>query len=283
MPVVSVVLLTMGDRPELDAAVASVRAQRGVTTEVVIVANATPGEIPDRDLLLEPGRNLGIPAGRNLGLASASGELVCFLDDDATLLGPDVLARAVQVFERRPDVAVVALRVVGPDGSSQRRHHPGLRSDPAASGEVTSFPGGAAVVRREAFEAVGGFYNEYFYALEETDLAWRLIDEGWRVRYEAELAVLHPVTEPSRHPEFARRTARNRVWLARRLLPAPMAVLYVLDWASITLVRQIRSPSLLLGWAQGTVEGLRSRPGPRNPISWSTVLELTRLGRPPVV
>jgi hypothetical protein len=39
----------------------------------------------------------------------------------------------------------------------------------------------------------------------------------------------------------------------------------------------------LLVWGRGFVEGWRSDPGPRRPMSWSTVLRMTRLGRPPVI
>ena len=84
---VSVVVLTMGDRPiELSVAIASARAQPG-KVEVVLVVN---GGSPDRsqaDIVVEPGRNVGIPEGRNLGVAACSGDFICFLDDDGELRG----------------------------------------------------------------------------------------------------------------------------------------------------------------------------------------------------
>ena len=41
----------------------------------------------------------------------------------------------------------------------------------------------------------------------------------------------HPAIEPTRHAEFYRYQARNRLWLARRNLPVPVGVIYVLAWA----------------------------------------------------
>ena len=83
----------MGDRPaQLDAAIRSARGQKGVDVEIVLVVN---GGDPDRslaDVVVEPGENLGIPGGRNAGAAVATGEFLCFLDDDGELLGDSVFA-----------------------------------------------------------------------------------------------------------------------------------------------------------------------------------------------
>ena len=95
--------------------------------------------------------------------------------------------------------------------------------------------------------------------------------------------MFHPATEATRHADHTRLTARNRVWLAHRSLPAPLAVLYCLDWLAITAIRNRFSPAVLNAAVAGTREGLRRPPGPRRPIGWGTVGRLTRLGRPPIV
>ncbi len=71
---------------------------------------------------------------------------------------------------------------------------------PDRSGPVTAFLGGAVVIRRAAFEQVGGYAADFRYAMEETDLALRLIDDGWTIHYDGTPAVIHPRTDPSRHP-----------------------------------------------------------------------------------
>jgi GT2 family glycosyltransferase len=193
MSVVSVVVLTMGGRPEaLAAAVASARAQVGVDGEIVLVVNGGNPERSLADVVVEPGENLGIPGGRNAGAAATSGELLCFLDDDGELLGDNVFACAAQRMDDRPDLGAIALRIVDPSGATARRHHPGLRSDPSVSGDVTSFPGGGSIIRRAAFDEAGGLCAEFVYGLEETDLAWRLLDRGWSIRYDADLQMFHP-------------------------------------------------------------------------------------------
>jgi GT2 family glycosyltransferase len=292
-PDVSVIILTQDDRPvELEAAVASVASQTGVVTETIVVRNGVaPDTRPSNDTLVSESdlgaqciglpENVGIPEGRNVGARAATGRHLFFLDDDAVLTDCGTLAAVTARLDANPDLGVVGLRIVDERGRTAQRHVPrwGGRSA-AASGEVTAFLGGAVAIRRRAFEMVGGYAGDYFYSMEETDLSLRLIDSGWRIWYSAETFVRHPYTDPARHADAARRTARNRVWLAHRTLPLPCAVVYLANWFVVTA---IRSPRTLRSVTDGYREGWRSRIGPRQPLRWATVLRLTRLGRPPVL
>jgi GT2 family glycosyltransferase len=145
---------------------------------------------------------------------------------------------------------------------------------------VTTFLGGACVIRREAFEVAGGFPARFFYAHEETSLAWRLLDLGYTIRYAADLRIAHPALPPARHAVYHHLTARNRVLLARKHLPAVVAVLYVASWAVLGL---LRSPGGRRALLRGFVDGMRFSPVERSPISWRTVVRMTRYGRPPLV
>lgn len=280
---ISCVILTMGDRPaELEAAVASMAVQRGVDLEILVVVNGTAATDPGhgaRSLVV--GRNLGIPAGRNLGVGATDGELVLFLDDDAWLPDADTLARASERFRADPALGIVSLRIASPEGATSRRHVPRLRTgDPARPSEVTTFLGGAAVVRREVFDRVGGLPEDFEYAHEETSLAWRALDAGYRIHYAGDLLVHHPETVPTRHARARYLSARNRVYLARDHLPAPLHGIYVTDWLLVTLVRD---PG---GWREtlrGLRDGLRSRRPGRRPIAWRTVFRMARIGRPPLL
>jgi GT2 family glycosyltransferase len=287
-PDLSVVVLTVGNRPsELRRAVDSALDQGGVDVEVVVVANGTPESalaLPndERVTVIAAEENRGIPGGRNIGADRASAPLLAFLDDDARFADRGVLARATEAFGEDPSLGVIALRIVDDEGVSARRHVPRLGSrNPERSGPVTAFLGGAAVIRRTAFADAGRYADGFVYAMEESDLALRLIDRGWGIHYDGTPAVVHPKTDPSRHPAAAERTMRNRLWLAYRNLPVPLAVAYVVNWLLITTLRRPRQVGDLL---RGALDGWRTRPrGERVPIRWSTVLRLTRLGRPPLV
>lgn len=76
--------------------------------------------------------------------------------------------------------------------------------------------------------------------------------------------------------------ARNRVWLARRNLPAVLEVAYVGSWVALTVAR-VRDREALGAWFEGLREGFRDDPADRRKMSWRTVWRMTKAGRPPVV
>lgn len=278
---IAVVVLTQANRPaELVRAIASVRAQEQVDLQLVLVVNgAHPPRTEPSDRLVVLPENVGIPGGRNIGATAADAQLIMFLDDDAELLDTGLLAAVVDRFKADPRLGAMAIRLIDEDGRTQRRHIPRLGSRSAEkSGPVTYFVGAACVVRTATFHGVDGFDGRFFYAMEESDLSWRVLDAGWSIWYSADLKAFHPRTAPSRHPGHARLTARNRLWMAWRLLPAPMFAGYLLTWTSLAVARGARPREMLAGYR----EAWSARPA-RQQIRWRTVVRMTLLGRPPVV
>ncbi|MFI6105380.1 glycosyltransferase family 2 protein [Streptomyces sp. NPDC051310] len=285
------VIITMGNRPDdLRALIESVRKQDGDPVEVVVVGNGAPVTgVPDGVRTVDLPENLGIPGGRNVGIEAfgphgGDVDALLFLDDDGLLPNTDTAELVRRAFTEDPELGIISFRIADPDtGVTQRRHVPRLRaSDPMRSSRVTTFLGGANAVRTKVFAEVGALPGEFFYAHEETDLAWRALDAGWLIDYRSDMVLHHPTTAPSRHAVYHRMVARNRVWLARRNLPAPLVPLYLGVWLLLTLARRPSVPALK-AWFGGFREGWTSPCGPRRPMKWRTVWRLTRLGRPPVI
>lgn len=285
-PRFGVVVLTMGRRPdELARGLASLLTQVDVDLDVVVVGNSwEPTGLPDGVRGVHLPENLGIPAGRNAGVSHVSGDLLFFLDDDAWLPDEHFLASVAERFARYPTLGLVQPRVVDPTGAaSPGRWVPRLRvGDPYASSPATSLWEGAVAIRRSVFEQVGGWPEQFFYAHEGIDLVWRVWDAGYVPWYAANLVAYHPVIDPARHEEFYRLNARNRVWLARRNLPAVLEPLYVGTWVGMTLLR-VHDADALRAWFGGLREGIEQRPADRRPMRWQTVWAMTRAGRPPVI
>ncbi|MFF3784629.1 glycosyltransferase family 2 protein [Streptomyces sp. NPDC001933] len=285
------VVITMGNRPdELRALLDSVARQDGDRIEVVVVGNGAPvPDVPAGVRTVELPENLGIPGGRNVGIeafgpSGADVDALLFLDDDGLLPLGDTAELCRQAFEADPGLGIISFRIADPDtGVTQRRHVPRLRAaDPMRSSRVTTFLGGANAVRTKVIAEVGPLPGRFFYAHEETDLAWRALDAGWMIDYRADMVLNHPTTAPSRHAVYHRMVARNRVWLARRNLPAPLVPVYLGVWLLLTLVRRPSGPALK-AWLGGFREGWATPCGTRRPMRWRTVWRLTRLGRPPVI
>ncbi|MFM6848936.1 MAG: glycosyltransferase family 2 protein [Terrabacter sp.] len=285
-PTVAAVVLSMGNRPaELEKALATLLAQEGVELDVVLVGNGwCPEGVPDGVRTVHLEENVGIPEGRNIGAREARGDILFFYDDDAFLPTTDVLARLAAEYALDERIAVVQPRGADPTGlPTPRRWVPHLRTaGGGAGGDVVVFWEGVCTIRRSAFEEVGGWPGHFWYGHEGIDLAYRLLDAGWRLRYRPDVVVNHPATQPTRHSVYYRMNARNRVWVAKRNLPHPVAEVYVAVWSAITVAR-VRDRDKLGVWFRGLREGVREDAGDRRPMGWSTVARLSRAGRPPIV
>jgi GT2 family glycosyltransferase len=283
----SCVILTMGDRPaEVNRAIDSVLTQRGAQVELVVVGNGAevtglPAGV--RTVLLP--ENVGVAAGRNAGVQACGGDVVLFLDDDGWYPDPGLASYVAARFAAAPALAVLSMQVVDPEGGPGARWHvPRLRAgDPERSSVVTTFLGGASAIRRPAYLEAGGYPDEFFYGHEETDLAWRLLDRGYRLEYDAAARMCHHTLPNARYDTFRRRDGRNRVLLARRNLPWPLAAVYLANWMALTVARERGKPASLRPWFTGFAEGWRTDPGRRRPISLGTAWRMTRAGRPPVI
>ncbi|MFG3344403.1 glycosyltransferase family 2 protein [Streptomyces sp. NPDC048018] len=285
------VIITMGNRPDdLRALLDSVARQQGEAIETVVVGQGVEiTDLPEGVRSVTLPENVGIPAGRNAGIEAfgpggSDVDALLFLDDDGLLANDDTAELVRQAFTADPRLGIISFRIADPDtGLTQRRHVPRLRAaDPMRSSRVTTFLGGANAVRTKVFAEVGGLPDAFFYAHEETDLAWRALDADWMIDYRSDMVLLHPTTPPSRHATYHFNVARNRVWLARRNLPAPLVPVYLGVWLLLTLARRPSVPALK-AWFGGFREGWKASCGPRHPMKWRTVWRLTRLGRPPVV
>jgi GT2 family glycosyltransferase len=276
-----VVILTQG-RESLHAAVESVLGQRGVAAEVVVVGNPWEAAgLPVGVRAVNTGANLGIAAGRNAGVAHVGGELLFFLDDDARIAHSDTLARLRERFAGDTRLGLVQLRVDPEDGGAVAREWvPRLRpGDRTRSSAATVVWEGGVAIRREAFEAAGGWPEVLWGVHEGVELAWRVLDRGWDVAYAGDLAVLHPPHKgPVPHTFTHYLSSRNRVWLARRHLPWPLALPYVVGFALRTAPR-LRHRATWRGYR----DGLRGDCGPRRPLEARTLWRMTRAGRPPLL
>ncbi|MEZ5380451.1 MAG: hypothetical protein R2754_01505 [Microthrixaceae bacterium] len=298
-PRIDWVVLTTGNRPhELATALNSIGPHLAAGERIHLVLNGPDLAPPDRSALEPPvggalhaiyaGENLGIPGGRNLGAAASDADVIAFLDDDAvitsTALGSDLRAR----FSADRRLGGVSFRIVDPvSGETAQRHVPRVGgAGVEREGRVTSFLGGACALSGSMFRDVGGYEDAFFYAHEESDLAWRAIAGGWRFVYAPSLIVEHPILPTTRHPGAIERSMRNRVWLVRRNLPASLALLHLTLWTVIGVARS-RSVAALSSTWRGLRAGMRDLPEPRHPANgrsrWRTAWRLTRAGRPPVL
>lgn len=249
---VAVIVVSYETRELLDRCLVSLRDE---ALEVWVVDNASRDgsaamvrdRHPDVNLIASD-ENLGFGRAVNLAAAGAQGHWLIAANADVALR-PGAIGALLQAAARDGRAGVFAPRLVLPDGTTQHSVHPfptlpftvafslGLPQrvrrwadrltlegfwDPARPRRVDWAVGAFLLVRREAFEAVGGFDERQWMYAEDLDLGWRLARAGWRTRYVPEALVDHTESASTRNA-FSDRTARwmqsTYAWMLRRRGP----------------------------------------------------------------
>jgi GT2 family glycosyltransferase len=137
--------------------------------------------------------NHGLSNARNTGLAAAVGELVAYIDDDATP-DPQWLDYLVHTFETTSHAAAGGPNVPPLDSpiADAVAHAPGgpihvLLTDTVAE----HVPGCNMAFRREALEAVGGFDPQFRTAGDDVDVCWKIQAAGWTIGFSPAALVWH--------------------------------------------------------------------------------------------
>jgi GT2 family glycosyltransferase len=190
--------------------------------------------------LVRAGQNLGFAAGNNLAFRLCNTDLVALLNPDAfpaeTWL--EWLVAAAKVY---PGCASFGSRQLSADdprivdgigdfyhltGRVWRERHGRVQGpEDLVPREIFSPCAAAALYRRKAVEAVGGFDEDYFCYVEDVDLGFRLRLAGYSARYVPEAVVLHcgSAVTGGRHSDFSiYHGHRNLVWTFVKNMPAPL-------------------------------------------------------------
>lgn len=158
-----------------------------------LAALAAAADGSDEVLVIREPAGSGFAAARRKGASAAQGDLIAFVDSDV-LVHHDALTRLRAAFVEDPHLAAVFGSYddspEAPDVVSRFRnllHHYVHQSSP---GGIGSFWGGLGAVRREAFEAVGGFDPAEKW-LDDVDLGMRLTAAGFRVELRPDIQGMH--------------------------------------------------------------------------------------------
>jgi hypothetical protein len=222
---VSVVMPFAGSRAEADTALATLHELNiGPDDELILADNAGVAPADERVTVVPATGEQSPSHARNAGAARASRPWILFLDADC--VAPAELLDRFFARSVGDDVGALAGAVVAAPGSGSRP--PGLAERYGAAKSFLDqdahlahpfMPRAVAanlLVRREAFEAIGGFY-EGVRAAEDTDFSWRLQRAGWRLEGRGEAVVEHRYRTSVRALRRQwRGYAAGRAWLGRR-------------------------------------------------------------------
>lgn len=266
----SVIVVNYRAYRDLAACLASVeRLSRRPAETIVVDQDAVPDEawavarrFPGVSLI-QTTENKGFGDGVNLGASHATGDALLVLNPDC-VLGTDLLAKLEDWLDAHSPAGAVGPAICDPDGTRQasarrfpdwttgvagrqswltrtfpnnvlsRRNlltHP-IRSQPV---QVDWVSGACVLLRRAAFDAVGGFDARFFLYWEDADLCRRLLDAGWQTWHHPGASATHTVARSSRtmpvratvafHASAFRYQWKHGSALARALAPVPAGLL----------------------------------------------------------
>ena len=228
IPDISAIIVNYNSGPHLAECLMSLDAGlAGLNWELVVVDNASIDdseavaereEIKNRVRLVRRSTNTGFAAAANLGARTAAANLLLFMNPDC-IVAPGFLDPLIDELDTAARAAAVAPCVFNEDGSSQgnargdptmmtglfgrstllSRLFPSarlarrnvLQTEDQTVRSVDWVSGSCVLVRRGAFNEVGGFDERYFLYWEDADLCRRLRNAGWSVRFRPDARVVH--------------------------------------------------------------------------------------------
>ena len=234
---VAAIIVNYNSGAELAAALRSIADEMaGLSWEAVVVDNASSDgseaaaeAFSPQVRLLRNAENVGFARGINQAVRHTRAPLLLIQNPDCRLL-PGALAALREVLTSNCGCAIASPRILDPDGSVQgsargdpdlltglfgrtgllRRLLPAARvsmrnvvteaaiRSGAPSVKVDWVSGACMLVRRDAFESVGGFDEGYFLYWEDADLCRRMRARGFHVRYVPGATAVHRVGQSSR-------------------------------------------------------------------------------------
>lgn len=261
----SVIVLGYGSEPFLEHALDALAADAGPDDEIVLVDNGIAGRPtragswPPSVTVVGEGANRGFAGGCVYGVAQATGDVLVFVNSDA-IVHPgalDVLTRATD--RDQVGIACGCLRLADQpelvNSAGNPIHFSGISwaggcGEPATryadEREVPVATGGLFAMRREVWDALGGFDELYFAYNEDTDLSLRAWLQGWRVLFVPEAVADH-------HYEFGRSPLKMYLVERNRLLTVltdyPSRLLRAVLPALLAIELLLLVQALLQGWA----------------------------------
>ncbi|QBQ54496.1 glycosyltransferase family 2 protein [Nitrosococcus wardiae] len=185
------------------------------TYKINILDNCSGDDLSDLELEFKENKNiafyysnknLGFGAGHNLLAKKSSSKYILLLNPDIEFIEEDTIKRLMEKAEKSDDIKVVGPKLIGKDGKVQVYDHGELHGftawvinnagnaywkDRSVEGEVAWVSGAVFLIKRSAFEKVGGFDENYFLYKEEEDLCLGIRKLGGKIMYVPDIKLEH--------------------------------------------------------------------------------------------
>ena len=240
-PLFSIVIPNWNGKQFLQVCLDSLREQTYTNTEVIIVDNASSDGSQDfikanypEVKLIELPENRGFTGACNVGMEATEGEIVSLLNND-TEVDSGWVEAIVNAFADYPDVGSVASKMLlfnerdhihtagdffTVDGRAGNRgvwqKDEGQYDEPEY---VFGACGGSSAYRKVMLDEIGLLDDDFFFLLEDIDLAWRAQLAGWKTLYVPNAIVYHHLSATGGGVTASYHDGRNSIYVLVKNLP----------------------------------------------------------------
>lgn len=214
----SVVILNYNVRYFLELCLRSVeQAIKTIEAEIIVVDNNSTDDscVMVKELfpevkLIENQENYGFSKGNNIGVSYAKGEYLCILNPD-TVVAEDTFSKVIDFAENQTNLGIIGCQLIDGRGNflpESKRHIPtpkvalqkltgnsknyyttSLKSDDIGKTDV--LVGAFMLLKRDVYNEVGGFDEDYFMYGEDVDLSYKVLKAGYNNFYFGEASIIH--------------------------------------------------------------------------------------------
>lgn len=213
----SIVIVNYNGKDYLKKCIESILKNNYNNWEIVVVDNGSKdgslemisGELGDISNLhlIKLSTNRGPAYARNIGVKASKGEIVGFLDND-TEVDSNWITNAVKYFQKDLSVGILQCKLLMLENKKQfdyageylsslgfliqrasyREEDSGQYDNPK---EILAAKSAGMFIRKDVFNKIGGFDDDYFIFVEETDLGWRAWLSGYQAIFAYDSIVFH--------------------------------------------------------------------------------------------
>jgi len=214
----SVIILNYNVHYFLEQCILSVqRSLKSIDSEIIVIDNNSPDDscvmmktkFPEITLI-ENKKNVGFSKANNQAVKIAKGEFVCILNPDTAVV-EDTFVKALFYAESISNLGALGIYLMDGTGSflpESKRNLPTPRASllklfgrgrsyyashipPEGKGEVAVLVGAFMLLKKEVYNEVNGFDEDYFMYGEDIDFSYKITKAGYKNHYLGGISILH--------------------------------------------------------------------------------------------
>ncbi|ABX03468.1 MAG TPA: glycosyltransferase family 2 protein [Herpetosiphon sp.] len=240
---ISIIIVSYNSAALLPACFASLAMTNDDNYQLIVVDNASSDgsaelvrqQYPHVQLIANQ-HNQGFGAACNQGMAAATGEYFLLFNPDVQIT-PNWLTLLRQHLATNPQAAIICPTTLYPNQALPTRQGVAI---------TAAVPGCAMLLRRSAWQAIGGFDPAIFLYWEDTELCWRAWLLGWQVLEDFEALVVHERGGSGGGQRWLVESSKNGLYCYLKLRPWSAVLGYSLRMLAKTAIVSLRQRNLAM-------------------------------------